>query len=106
MLPSFEKVDPDEPRQFKAPALPEFKHTLTQEQLSKVDEITGERWKLDNVMGQKIDWVIRTLAELGEALVKLETEVIRSKQFRRWLWLRITFFTTVAIALLKLFGLL
>lgn len=103
MEPSFEKVDDDE-RRFKPIDLPRFEHTLTREQLSKVDEITGERWKLDNVLGQKMDWVIQHLVIVSENIALMEIELIRSRKFRQWMWVRMTLVAALLICLAKYLG--
>jgi hypothetical protein len=105
MTPSFEQVDPEE-RRFRPIELPEFDHTLTREQLSKVDEITGERWKLDNVIGQKIDWVIRHQVEMWNGLSYIEMEVRKSKRFREWIWIYLTVIGAVVTIAGKYFKIL
>lgn len=85
----FEIVEADE-RRFQLMERPDFGHKLTKEQLATVDEITGERWILLNVMGQKLDWLIENHVQLNNNLYALEAEVIRSKKFRHYVWTRVT----------------
>jgi hypothetical protein len=100
MSPDFEQVEETE-RRFHPMARPEHleRHGLTVEQLSKVDEVTADRWILQRVMANKIDWLIDSLIRLHNDCIPLEVEVIKSRKFRAWLWARIAVFTSLGGAL-------
>lgn len=103
MKEPFEEVKVEE-RRFQLMSFPDHlnDHTVTQEQLALVDKITGERWILMNVVGRKLDWLIERHVELNNNLFHLETETIRSKKFRDYLWTRITLFVGIAVVVVEL----
>lgn len=89
MPPEFDVVE-EADRRFVLRTVPKFEPNVPLEQLMAVgDEIIREKWKLDNVNSQKLDYAIQSLVELNNGLYHLETEVIRSKQFRRYVWNRV-----------------
>lgn len=100
--PEFEEVSPEE-RRYQPVAVPtEWHHRITEEQLSKVDAITGERWKLANIEAQQIEWLMHQAELTGNILLFLEGEAIRSAKFRKYIWTRITIAFTVGAALVWL----
>lgn len=103
MKESFEQVEAGD-RRFNLMKFPEHlnEHTVTKEQLALVDEVTGERWILMNVFGRKVDWLIEKHVELNNNLFHLETETIRSRKFREYLWTRISLVVGLVVLAVEL----
>ena len=102
MASEFDVVDEGDRRFRLIQDTPEFEHTIPLEQLLLVkDVVTQEKWKLDNIIGQKLDWLIDKSVDFNNNLYLLEAEIIRGKQFRKFLWGRITLFVALAVALLE-----
>ena len=102
MAPEFDVVDEGDRRFRLIEEPPLFEHNVPLEQLMLVkDEVTREKWKLDNVIGQKLDWLIKHSVNSNNNLYFLETEVIRGKQFRKFLWGRITVMVAISVAALE-----
>jgi hypothetical protein len=102
MAPEFDAVDEGDRRFRLIEDPPLFEHNIPLEQLVSVkDEVTREKWKLDNVIGQKLDYLIKFSVQSNNNLYYLETEVIRGKQFRKYLWGRITVFIALAVAFME-----
>lgn len=102
MPPEFDVVDEADRRFRLLVEPPAFEHTVPADQLAVVkDEVTREKWKLDNIIGQKLDWLIKNSVSANNNLYFLETEVIRGKQFRKFIWSRITIFVALAVGALE-----
>jgi hypothetical protein len=102
MKEPFEVVEADERRLILIEDAPQFHHTVTREQLGMVkNETTAERWILMNVIGQKLDWLIERHIKLNNDCYHLETEIVRSKKFRQYLWTRITMVVAVSTAIVQ-----
>lgn len=102
MTPEFEFVEDGDRRFGLMETPPEFEHNIPLEQLALVkDEITREKWKLDNIIGQKLDWLIKNSVTNNNNWFHLETEIIRGKQFRKYVWSRVAIFVGLGVALLE-----
>lgn len=98
----FEEVEEGE-RHFQVINAPELSHGLTPEMLAKVDPVTAERWKLEALIGKHVEWLVSKHVEDHNKLFHIETEVIRSKKFRNWLWTRITLAVTAMTVVGQIF---
>lgn len=103
--PEFEHVL-DEERRFELIATPDAKgwepeqrpgwaKDLTQEQL--------ERWRIEAILANKLDWIIRQIVTINNNGYHNETETIRSKKFRTYVWTRMTILVAVITIIGHLF---
>lgn len=79
--------------------IPDFEHNLPLEALASLDGPTTQRLIMLSIMSVKIDYLIRQMIQFNNSMVHVETEVIRSKKFREFLWGRITFVLTIGVVL-------
>jgi len=102
MTPEFEVVEDGDRRFYLIKEPPEFEHNIPLGQLMLVkDVVVQEKWKLDNVIGRKLDWLIEQHVKFNNHLYHLETEIIRGKQFRKFVWSRVAIFVGMGVALLE-----
>jgi hypothetical protein len=102
MTPEFEVVEDADRRFGFIEEAPKFEHNIPLEQLLLVkDLVVQEKWKLDNIIGQKLDWLIKHRVADNNNCYHLETEIIRGKQFRKYVWSRVAILVGLCVAFLE-----